>query len=655
MPEPDPAENHPGPVLRRPADDVLDTTGIGHYVRWLATERGLDFADYQQLWAWSVNDLEGFWSSIWDHFGVRGRYDTVLGSRDMPGARWFPGARLNYAEHMLGGPDDTDRTAVIAHSQTRDPVQLSFGELAEQVARARAGLQRCGVTRGDRVVAYLPNIPETLVAFLACASLGAVWATCAPEFGARSVIDRFAQLEPTVLLTVGGYRYGDKMIDKAADVAAIRAGLPTVEHVVGVPYGPFATGDAIPWDELTADAGPLTFDAVPFDHPLYVLFSSGTTGLPKAIVHGHGGILLEHLKSHALSMDTRPDDRFLWFTTTAWMMWNLLVSALLRRAAVVLVDGNPTFPDLLEQWRIAAATRATLIGTSPGYLMACRRSGVEPTRDLDLSSLRTLGVTGAPLPEAGFDWVQEQFGPDLLVNSVSGGTDVCSGFVGGSPWLPVYRGELSGPCLGVDATAFDPDGREVVGSLGELVIRKPMPSMPVRFWNDPDDRRYRSTYFETYPGVWHHGDWVTVSAHRSFVISGRSDATLNRGGVRLGTAEFYAVVEELPEIADSLVVHLEDSEGGPGRLLLFLALTPGAELDDGLRDRVRRALRRQLSPRHVPDIIDAVPAVPRTLTGKKLEAPIKKILRGHPVADVISPDSVHDYASIGAFTDRAEP
>ncbi|MEJ2870763.1 acetoacetate--CoA ligase [Actinomycetospora sp. OC33-EN08] len=654
MPDPTPPENCAGTVLREPSDDVLDTTRIGQYVRWLAAERGLSFEDYHQLHSWSVNDPDGFWSSIWDHFAVRGSYDTVLGSRAMPGARWFPGAHLNYAEYLLDGAADLDETAVIAHSQTRDPVELTFAELAAQVARTRVGLQRCGVTRGSRVVAYLPNIPEAVIAFLACASLGAVWAACAPEFGARSVIDRFAQLDPTVLLTVGGYHYGEKSIDKTADVAAIRAGLPTLEHVVAVPYGPHAVPDAITWDAVTAEFAPLTFDAVPFDQPLYVLFSSGTTGLPKAIVHGHGGILLEHLKSHALTMDTRPGDRFLWFTTTAWMMWNVLVSGLLHRAAIVLVDGNPTYPDLLEQWRIAAASRATLLGTSPGYLMACRRAGVHPARDLDLSALRSVGVTGAPLPDSGFDWLAEQFGPDLLVNPMSGGTDVCSGFVGGSPWLPVYRGELSGPGLGVDGAAFDPDGREVVGAPGELVIRQPMPSMPVRFWNDPDDQRYRSTYFDTYPGVWHHGDRVTVTARGSFVISGRSDATLNRGGVRLGTAEFYAVVEELPEVLDSLVVHLEDAEGGPGRLLLFLALTQGTELDDELRTRVRRALREQLSPRHVPDVIDVVPAVPRTLTGKKLEAPIKKILRGHPVADVISADSVQNYAAVSAFTDHAE-
>ncbi len=642
-------------IMRRPDDDVLDTTSMGRFVRWLDAERGLRFDDYDALWRWSVDDVEGFWAAVWDHYGVRGTYDAVLGSREMPGAQWFPGARLNYAEHMFGLPEDADRVAVMARSQTRDPFELTFGELAEQVARARAGLRALGVGRGDRVVGYLPNIPEALVAFLACASLGAVWASCAPEFGARSVVDRFAQIEPTVLLAVSGYAYGAKSIDKSDDVATIRAGLPTVRRVVDVPYGERALPDALGWAELLADHEPLAFEPVPFDHPLYVLFSSGTTGLPKAIVHGHGGILLEHLKSAALQLDLGPGDTFLWFTTTAWTMWNILVSGLLRRAAVVVVDGNFLHPDLLAQWRTAAETGATLMGTSPAYLMACRKAGVDPTAELDLSRLRMLGVTGSPLPPEGFDWVDGLFGRRVLVNSMSGGTDVCSGFVAGNVWLPVYRGELSGPCLGVDVTAFDADGNEVVGQLGELVIRQPMPSMPVRFWNDPGDQRYRSSYFETYPGVWRHGDWVTMSERRSFVISGRSDATLNRGGVRLGTAEFYSVVEDVPEVADSLVVHLEDAAGGgPGRLLLFVALRDGADLDDALRARIAGALRRELSPRHVPDEIVVVPAVPRTLTGKKLETPIKRILRGTPPAEVISPDAVSDFAAVTAFARLAD-
>jgi len=649
-----------GSVLRRPAPDVLETTGIGAYVRWLAAERGLEFDDYDALLDWSIAEPEDFWASIWDHFEVDGGYERVLGSTEMPGAQWFPGATVNYARHMLRHARARveagagDEVVLVARSQTREPVDVTFAELLDQVARARAGLQRLGVEQGDRVVAYLPHIPEAIVAFLAAASLGATWASCAPEFGSRSVVDRFAQIEPTVLLTVGGYTHGAREIDKSAEVAAIRAGLPSLRHVVAVPFGPVEVPDALPWADLLAVEGPLEFVDVPFDHPLYVLFSSGTTGLPKVIVHSHGGILLEHLKLHGLHLDTRPGDRALWFTTTAWAMWNITISALLVGGSLVLLDGNPLYPDLDEQWRLAAETGATLLGTSPGYLMACRAKRVDAAGLLGGGAgvLRQIGSTGAPLPPEAFDWIAAQFGDAVLVNSISGGTDVCSAFVGGGPWQPVYRGELSGPLLGVDVTAFDPDGKEIVDELGELVVRAPMPSMPVSFWNDPGDERYRESYFDTYPGVWRHGDWVIRTRRRSFVVTGRSDATLNRGGVRLGTAEFYAVIEDLPEIDDSLVVHLEDPTGATsGDLILFVVLREGAELDDALRTRIRDTLRAQLSPRHTPDFVAAVPAVPRTLTGKKLEKPIKQVLRGKAPEDVISADAVSDFDAVAAFRD----
>ncbi|GAA4839623.1 acetoacetate--CoA ligase [Actinomycetospora corticicola] len=625
----------------------LDGTALGEFVAGLDRE----FADYAELHRWSVEDPDGFWRAIRDHFGVDGLSDEVLATREMPGATWFPGSAINYASHLLRG--DPGQSAVVAYSQTREKRELTFGELVDQVARCRAGLQRLGVGRDDRVVGFLPNVPEAVVAYLACASLGAVWAACAPEFGARSVIDRFAQVEPSVLLTIGGYVYGDKPIDKTADVATIRAGLPTLRHVVAVPYGSCEVPDATPWADLLGEAAELAFEPVPFDHPLTVLFSSGTTGLPKAIVHGHGGILLEHYKNHGLALDLRPGDRFCWFTTTAWTMWPILVSGLLCRAAIVLVDGNFLYPDLTGQWRIAADARLTHLGTSPAYLMACRKAGIEPRSVGDLSSLRLLGITGSPLPDDGFEWAAEQLGDGVLVNSMSGGTDVCSGFVAGNPWLPVYRGELAGPCLGVDVTVFDEAGREIVDEVGELVIRRPMPSMPVRFWNDPGDERYRESYFDEFPGVWRHGDWAVRTSRGSFVITGRSDATLNRGGVRLGTAEFYAVVEELPEVADSLVVHLEAGDGGPGELLLFVVVAGGGVLDDGLLGRIRSALKSELSPRHLPDVIEAVPAVPRTMTGKKLEKPVKQILRGRPVDEVASPGAVDDPAALTAFAARA--
>ncbi|MFP5073197.1 acetoacetate--CoA ligase [Pseudonocardia nantongensis] len=634
-----------GRMLRAPGP--IEGSGIEGYLDHLARTRDLWFDDYDALWRWSVAEPEEFWASIWDHRGTAGGYEYVRDSAAMPGTRWFPGARLNYAEHMLGDdPADAGRTAIVARSQTREPMELTFGELREQVGRARAGLRRLGVGPGDRVVGYLPHVPETIVAFLAAASLGAVWAACAPEFGARSVVDRLAQVEPTVLVAVASYRYGDREIDQRDELAAIRAGLPTLRHVVGLDYGPHPVPDALTWDELLAEPGPVEFDPVPFDHPLYVLFSSGTTGLPKAIVHGHGGILLEHLRLHGLHLDSRPGDRVLWFTTTAWAMWNITISALLHRSALVLLDGNPLWPDLDAQWALGAEVGATLMGVSPGYIAACRKAGIEPPR---WPELRQIGTTGAPLPGDAFDWVYDRFGPDVLLNPISGGTDVCSGFVGGGPWQPVYRGEMSGPMVGHDVAAFDEEGNPVVGQLGELVVRAPLPSMPVGFWNDPGGARYREAYFEHFPGVWRHGDWVRFTDRGSCVITGRSDATLNRGGVRLGTAEFYAVVEDLSEVTDSLVVHLEDDDGGSGELMLFVELADGAELDDDLRARIVAALRRELSPRHVPDLIAAVPAVPRTLTGKKLERPIKQVLRGRPVAEVISPDAVSGADAVPAF------
>jgi len=636
-----------GEILWEPTADARENSLLARYLDWLREKRNLDHADYEALWRWSVSDLDGFWGSLWDFFGVKAHtsYERVLGSSTMPGAEWFPGARLNYAEHALGTDADRDAVAVVAVSQTRATFELTFGELREQVARARAGLQRLGVRPGDRVVANLPNIPETLIAFLATASLGAVWATCPPEFGVRSVVDRLGQLKPTVLLAIAGYRYGDKVIDRRDEVAAIRAQLPTLRSVVHVPYLGGAD-DALPattsWHDLLLEAALLEFASVPFSHPLYVLFSSGTTGLPKAIIHCHGGILVEHYKNEGLSWDLRPGDRLQWFTTTAWMMWNALVSTLLLRASIVMIDGNPSWPDLSAQWRLIEQTRPTMFGLGPAFVLACRKQGIEPGRSFDLSSLRSIGAAGSPLPPEGFEWLYEQVDPSVLINLGSGGTDLCTGVVQGYPLLPVYAGEMSARCLGVDAAAFDLDGNEVVGELGELVIRKPMPSMAIGFWDDENGSRYRAAYFDRYPGVWRFGDWIIFTERGSSVVTGRSDATLNRGGVRLGTGEFYDVLEELDEVHDSLVVHLEADD----ELLLFVQLAPGLELDDALRGRIAGALRGALSPRHVPDTIVAVPAIPRTMTGKKLELPVKRILTGVPVGEVVRPDALVDPASI---------
>jgi acetoacetyl-CoA synthetase len=639
-----------GRVLWKPPEDARERFELGRYLKWLQAERGLDFPGYDELWRWSVTDLEGFWSSIWEFFEIRAHapYECVLRSRGIPDVEWFPGARLNFAEHMVGRDEDVDLVAVVARSQSREPFEVTFGELREQVARARAGLQRLGVGPGDRVVGYVPNIPEALVGLLASASLGAIWATCPPEFGVRSVIDRLGQLEPKVLLAVAGYRWGEKLIDRREQVAGVREVLPSLETVVHVPYVG-GDGDELPgtvgWNHLLGEAGPLEFDPLPFAHPLYVLFSSGTTGLPKAIVHGHGGILVEALKNHGLSWDMQPGDRLQWFTTTAWMMWNALASTLLLRASIVMIDGNPGYPDLAAQWRLAEETRPTMLGLSPAFIMACRKEGLEPGRDFDLSRLRSLGVAGSPLPVEGFEWLYDQLGPEMFLNNGSGGTDVCTGIVQGNPLIPVYAGEIAGRCLAVDAAAYDVDGKPVVGELGELVIRQPMPSMPVAFWNDPDRSRYRAAYFDYFPGVWRHGDWIMFTERGSSVITGRSDATLNRGGVRLGTSELYSVVEEIEEVLDSLVVHLEASD----ELLLFVVLRPGVELDDALRARIAGDLRDGLSPRHAPDAIVAVPAIPRTLTGKKLELPVKRILTGTDVGDVVSRDALVDPDAIEPF------
>jgi acetoacetyl-CoA synthetase len=641
-----------GDILWAPPDDWRDRSEIGRFMDWLRDEHGRAFDDYEELRRWSVADLEGFWGAIADFFEVRfhSPYERVLNDRVMPGATWFPGATLNYAEHLLGRPEDRDTIAVLARSQTRAPMELTFGELAAQVARARLGLQRLGVGREDRVVAYLPNIPETLVMFIATVSLGAIWASCAPEFGARSVIDRFAQIEPKVLVTVPGYTYRDRRIDRTREIAEIRSALPTVEHVIGVPYGDGALPvDVITWERLLGDGDVLEFEPVAFDHPLYVLFSSGTTGPPKAIIHSHGGQLIEHLKHQGLVWDLGAGSRLLWFTTSAWMMWNALVSCLLLRCSIVMLDGDPTWPDLSEQWRLAQELRPTNMGISPVYLMACRKAGLLPGREFDLSSIETLHTAGSPLPAEGYRWVYEHMAPSTLLSNGSGGTDLCTGVVEGCIARPVYEGEIAGTVIGADVRAFDADGDELVDDVGEMVITSPMPSMPVGFWGDADGSRMRSTYFDVYPGVWRQGDWIKFTERGTWILSGRSDATLNRGGVRLGTGEFYSVIEELPEISDSLVVHLEDSLGGPGELLLFVVSATGSEIEEPLVKRISAALRSHLSPRHVPDRIVGVHAIPRTLTGKKLEAPVKRILLGDPAERVASRGSLLDPTALDDF------
>jgi acetoacetyl-CoA synthetase len=633
-------------VLWRPAPDAGQTTPVGRYLAWLR-ERGHDFTDYHALWRWSVSDLDGFWRSVWDYFAPvhDGEPTRALAEPVMPGTRWFPGITLNYAENVLRGDDD--RVALVAVSQTRDQVDVTVGELRDQVARAAAGLRRLGVRPGDRVVAYLPNIPEAVVSVLACASVGAIFSVCSPEFGVTSVLARFGQLDPVVLITVDGYRYGSRVVDRTADIVELERGLPSLRAVVHVPYL-HPAGDGLTWAEFTGEPAPPRYQRVDFNAPLWVLFSSGTTGLPKAIVHSHGGILVELLKCHAFQNDLRPGDRYFIHCSTSWVMWSILVGGLLVGATVVLFDGNPDHPAPGELWHLCATTATTVFGCGAAFLMATRQRGRLPGRDHDLSALRGIFSTGSPLPADGFRWVYQAVGGDIYLQSGSGGTDVCTGFVQGSPLVEVRAGTIACRALGVHAQAYDPEGRPIVGELGELVITEPMPSMPVYFWNDPDGTAYRAAYFERYPGVWHHGDWIRFDERGGSVITGRSDGTLNRGGIRLGTSDFYSVVEDFPDVADSLVVHLEEDDG-VGRLLLFVRMADGHALDDGVRTRISTALRERVSPRHRPDEIIAVPDIPYGLTGKKLEVPVKRILQGRPRDQVVSTGAVRNPDSLAAF------
>lgn len=642
-------------MLWEPSAERIAAARVTAYQRWLHDTQALEPATYADLWRWSVSDLDGFWNSIWTYFGVRAHrpFDAVLGRREMPGTQWFPGATLNYAEHALRRRDDT--TAVIFAREDGLERLLSFAELRAAVGAAAAGLRRLGVRRGDRVAGLLPNAPEAVIGFLATASLGATWSSCSPDFGARSVADRFGQIKPTVLLAVDGYRYNGKDFDIRPTVAALADQLPELNATVLIPYldADATLPGALGWSELVAEPAEPTFEPVPADHPLWIVYSSGTTGLPKAIVHGHGGILLEHLKALALHLDLGRTDRFFWFTTTGWMMWNFLVSGLLVGSAIVLYDGSPAHPDLDALWALADRHRMTCFGASAPYLMSCRAAGLRPRTSHDLSGLRTVGSTGAPLPPEGFRYVYDAVSPDVLLASISGGTDVCTAFAGGVPILPVYAGEIQCRMLGAKLEAYDETGHPVLDKVGELVLTEPLPSMPVAFWNDPDGERLRAAYFTEYPGVWRHGDWVRITARDSVVISGRSDSTLNRGGVRMGTAEFYSVVEDLPEVVDALVIDTSDSSGD-GALLLFVVLAAGASLDERLKGTLRSSIRSALSPRHVPDRIMAVPAVPRTLNGKKCEVPVKRILAGVPADEAVSRKALTDPRALEPFLAMAE-
>ena len=633
------------PIVWTPSAERSASATITHYREWLNETRGLSLGDYSDLWQWSVDELEDFWASIWEFFAVEASepYERVLASREMPGAEWFPGARLSYAQHVFRGRDDAE-VAIRHASELRPLGEWTWGELRARAGAVAGALREAGVEPGDRVAAYLPNIPETIAAFLGCASIGAVWSSCAPEFGVRSVVDRFAQIEPKVLLAVDGYRYGGRDFDRSETIAELRQQLPTLERTFVLPY--LEGGD---WDLARAE---LEFAQLPFDHPLWVLYSSGTTGLPKAIVHGQGGILLEHLKKLRLHLDARAGDRLFWFTTTGWMMWNFLVGGLLSDASIVLFDGNPAYPDLGTLWDLADAAGITSFGTSAGFIASCLKADVAPRAGRDLSRLDSIGSTGSPLAPEGFDWVREELGEDIWLFSTSGGTDVCTAFVGGVPTLPVYRGELQARALGAKVEAWSEDGQPLVGEVGELVITEPMPSMPLYLWGDEDGSRYRESYFAAFPGVWRHGDWIEITDRGTAIITGRSDATINRGGVRMGTSELYRSVLGLAEVVDALVVDVPAGDGS--RMTLFVVLRDGAALDDGLEDEIRRRIREDCSPRHVPDAVVAAPEIPRTLSGKILEVPVKRILMGAPADEVASRDSLANPEALDWFAGLAD-
>ncbi len=634
-------------VLWTPSPERVERATLTRYQRWLSDKHGLEFEGYHDLWRWSVFDLQAFWGSLVEFLGVRfvEGGERVLGSDVMPGASWFPGSRVSYAEHVFAGKAD-DALAIQHASESRELSSLTWGELRSQTAAIAAGLRALGVVEGDRVAAYMPNIPETVAAFLACASIGAIWSSAAPEFGARSVIDRFSQIEPKVLLTVDGYRYGGKDFDRSSIVERIAREIPSLERVVTLGY---LSGSG--WEDGFLGSGSaLEFASLPFDHPLWVLYSSGTTGLPKPIVHGQGGILLEHLKKAHLHLDAQPGDRLFWFTTTGWMMWNFIVGMLLSEASIVLFDGNPGYPSMGTLWDLAADTEMTCFGTSAAFIAACMKEGLclrSEGRNLD--ALTAVGSTGSPLSPESFQWIYDQLGSETWLFSTSGGTDLCTAFVGGVPTLPVYLGELQARSLGASVEAWDPEGRPLIDEVGELVITRPMPSMPVYFWGDSDGSRYLESYFTMYPGIWRHGDWIEITHRETAVIYGRSDSTINRGGVRMGTSEIYRAVLAVDDVVDALVVDVP--RGGRDWMPLFVVLREGASLDDSLVSEIRRRIREDCSPRHVPDEIREIAEVPRTLSGKVLEVPVKRILMGTPPDQAASRESLANPTALDYFID----
>ena len=649
-----------GTLLWEPSEKLKSESNIIHYMTWLKEQRGLEFHDYNALWQWSVTNIGDFWATLWDFFEIMASkpYTKVLEGK-MPNAKWFLGSELNYVEHVFRSMN-SDYPALLFQSEIQPLMEVSWSELHEKISSVAASLRDLGVEKGDRVAAFLPNIPETVIAFLATASIGAIWSSCSPDFGTRSVIDRFKQIEPKILFAVDGYQYGGKAFERQSAVARLQEVLPSLEKTVMVPYLDKDAGtkgfeklkNLLLWDDLLGKSRDLIYEQVPFDHPIWVVYSSGTTGLPKGLVHGHGGVLMEFLKFQGIHMDVHPGERFFWFSTTGWVMWNIVQSSMLMGATPILFDGSPGYPDMDVLWDLAEKARFNVFGTSAAYITACMGEGMAPGKRHDLSSIKTIGSTGSPLPPEGFRWVYEKVKEDVWLASVSGGTDIVSGFLACSPTLPVHASELQCSGLGIKAAAFDEDGNELIDRVGELVITEPMPSMPLFLWNDQDNKRYMESYFDLYPGIWRHGDWIKFTSRGSAVILGRSDSTLNRQGVRMGSSEIYSVVEDLPEIADSLIVGFETTDG-EYHMPLFVVLKERATLDDELKRKINKSIRSALSPRHVPDRIFAISEVPTTLNGKKLEVPVKKILAGFQAEKAVNVDSMANPETISYFVDLA--
>lgn len=648
-----------GSLLWEPTKERINHSELNAYMKWLREENGLSFHHYDELWNWSVTEVEAFWESIWHYFDIQSTtpYQSILSSHSMPGAKWFEGATINYTEHVFRNRD-WEKTAIIHTSEVRPALQeVTWGKLYQDTVAIQQTLKRLGVEKGDRVVAYSANNYETVVAFLGAASLGAIWSSASPDFGTSSVIDRFKQINPKVMFTVDGYRYGGKDFDRMETVKEIQASLPSLEATIGIPYlDPDANFNQfihpIDWEQATTASGKdtLTYEHVEFNEPLWVLFSSGTTGKPKPIVHSQGGMLIEHLKALTFHCDLSEEDRFFWFTTTGWMMWNFLIGGLLTGTTIILYDGNPSYPSTDALWQLAEDTQMTLFGTSASYITASMKAGTIPKETFDLSELKNISSTGSPLPPEGFKWCYDNVKEDLWIASVSGGTDVCTAFVIGAPTLPVYAGELQCRGLGAKVESFDEEGAAHINEVGELVLTEPFPAMPIFFWNDEGGSRLHESYFDIYEGIWSHGDYIKVTERGTCVIYGRSDATINRGGIRIGTSEIYRAVDNIPEIEDSLIVDIP-SPSGESITPLFVILKEGYELTDDLQAEIKKHIRKQCSPRHVPTEIYAAPDLPKTLNGKKLEVPVKKLLMGQPVEKVVNKGSLGNEASLDYFID----